>query len=184
MFRPEIINQSRVIEIVLHSLRQLRISNGNKECPCSMRDCIARPERKLAFAVSFGLHIGKRMVWQIKLHHAVGYAVVTNQQVGMSLLASFLYVLRKIQPALGPAQWVILQRQAKKNYDMKEDCHNQTQAQRGPCRPAPCWDLGNESPPKDHKQDNSSDHGRSDPVGFSFAVQAEEEIHDLDRQKL
>jgi hypothetical protein len=26
----------------------------------------------------------------------------------MSLLASFLYVLRKIQPALGPAQWVIL----------------------------------------------------------------------------
>ena len=109
VFRPEIIKQLRVVEIVLHSLRQLRLSNGNKECPCSMPDCIAGPERELAFAVSFGFHIRKRMVWQIELHHAGGYAVVTNQQVRMSLLASFLYVLREIQPALGPAERVILQ---------------------------------------------------------------------------
>jgi len=52
VFRPEIINQLRVVEIVVHSLRQLRLSNGNKECPCSMSDCIARPECELAFAVS------------------------------------------------------------------------------------------------------------------------------------
>src|SRR5713101_6076471 len=102
----------------------------------------------------------------------------------MSLLANFLYMLRKIQPALGPPERVILQGQAKKNYDMKEDRRHQTQAQCGPCRPAPCWGPGNELPRKDHKQDNSGDHGRSDPVGFSFVVQAEEEIHDLDRQKL
>ena len=116
VFRPEIINQLRVVELVLHFLPQLPCTNGNKECPCSMPDGIARPERELAFAVSFGLHIDKRMVWQIKLHHAGGYAVATNQQVGMSPLASFLYVLRKIQPALGPAERVILQGQAKKNY--------------------------------------------------------------------
>ena len=44
VFRPEIINQLGVVEIVLHSLRQLRLSNGNKEGPCSVLDCITRPE--------------------------------------------------------------------------------------------------------------------------------------------
>ncbi len=78
VFRPEIINQLRVVEIGLHFLRQSRLSNGNKECPRSMADCIARPERELAFAVSFGLYVGDRMVWQIELHHAGGYSVITD----------------------------------------------------------------------------------------------------------
>ena len=112
MFRPEIINQLRVLELVLHFLRQLRLPNDNKECPCSSSDGITGPERELAFAVRFRLHVSKRMIWEIELHHAGGYAVVTDQQVRMSLLASFLHVLRKIQPALGPAQWVILQGQS------------------------------------------------------------------------
>src|SRR4029077_5638772 len=128
MFRPEIINQLRVLELVLYFLRQLRLPNANKECPRSVSDAITGPERELAFAVSFGLYKGDRMVWQIELHHAGGHAVVTDQQVRMSLLANFLHVLRKIQPALGAAQWVILQRQSEKNYSMKEDCPNQTQA--------------------------------------------------------
>src|SRR5215469_2059677 len=181
VFRPEIINQLRVVEIALHFLRQSRLSNGNKECPCSGCDRIARPERELAFAVRFRLYVGKRMIWQIELHHAGGDAVVTDQQIRISLLASFLYVLRKIQPALGPGQWVILQGQSEKNYGMKEDCPNQTQSQRGPCHPAPYWVPRKYLPPKDHNHYNSGDQGRSDPVGFSFAVEAEDEIHDLDR---
>ena len=52
MFRPEIINQLRVLEFVLHFLRQLRLPNDNKECPCSVSDGITRPERELAFAIS------------------------------------------------------------------------------------------------------------------------------------
>ena len=90
MFGPEIINQLRVVEIVLHSLRQLRLSHCNKEGPCPVLDCITRPERELALAVRFGLHISDRMAWQIELHHAGRHPVVTDQQVGMSLLASFL----------------------------------------------------------------------------------------------
>src|SRR5437016_5638838 len=98
MFRPEIINQLRVLELVLHLLRQLRLPNGNKERACSISNSITRPECELAFAVSFGLYIGNRMTWQIELHHASRYAIVADQQVGMSLLASLLYVLRKVQP--------------------------------------------------------------------------------------
>jgi len=128
VFRPEIINQLRVVEIALHFLRQSRLSNGNKECPCSGCDRIARPERELAFAVRFRLHVGKRMIWQIELHHTGRYSVITNQQVRMSLLTYFLYVLGEIQPAFCPAQWVILQGQSEKNYGMKENCPNQTQS--------------------------------------------------------
>src|SRR5260370_3868506 len=184
VFRPEIINQLRVIEVVRHFLGQSGLSNSNKECPCSMSDCIARPERELAFAVRFGLYIGDRMVWQIELHHAGGYSVITNQQVRMSLLACFLYVLGEIQPALGATQWVILQRQSNKNFDVKEERCNQTQAQCGPDYPAPCWIPGHQLPPKDHKHYNSGNQRRSDPVAFSFAVQAKKKIHDLNRQEL
>src|SRR5260370_34295248 len=99
VFRPEIINQLRVIEVVRHFLRQSRLSNSNKECPCSMSDCIARPERELAFAVRFGLYIGDRMVWQIELHHAGGDSGLSNQKIRMSLLACFLYVPCAIQPS-------------------------------------------------------------------------------------
>ena len=112
MFRPEIINQVRVLELVLHFLRQLRFPNDNKECLCFGSDGITGPKRELAFAVRFRLHVSKRMIWEIELHHAGGYAVVTDQQVRMSLLASFLHVPRKIQPALGSTQWVILQGQS------------------------------------------------------------------------
>ena len=126
MFRPEIINQLRMLELVLYFLRQLRLPNDNKECPRSVSDGITGPERELAFTVCFGLYIGNRMVWQIELHHAGGYSVITNQQIRMSLLACFLYVPGKIQPALGPAQWIILQRHSKKNYHMKEECRHQT----------------------------------------------------------
>src|SRR5215813_6960670 len=108
MFRPEIINQLRLLELVLHFLRQLHLSFDNKERPCSVFDRIARPERELAFTVSFGLYIGNRMVWQVELHHAGGYSVITNQQIRMSLLACSLNVPGKIHPALGPAQWIIL----------------------------------------------------------------------------
>src|SRR5262249_8745513 len=139
MFRPEAINQLRMLELVLHFLRQLHLSFNNKECPCSVFDRIARPERELALAIRFRLHVGKRMIWQIELHHAGGHAVVTDQQVRMALLASFLYVLCKVQPTLGSAQWVILQGQPEKDYCMKEDCNHQSQSQRGPCHPAPCW---------------------------------------------
>ena len=109
MLRPEIINQLRLFKLVLYFLPQLRLPNANKECPCSVLDRITRPEGELAFAVRFRLHVGKRMIWQIELHHAGGHAVATDQEVGTRLLASFLYVLRKIQPALGPAQRVRLQ---------------------------------------------------------------------------
>src|SRR5260370_18475437 len=124
VFRPEIINQLRVIEVVRHFLGQSGLSNSNKECPCSMSDCIARPERELAFAVRFGLYIGDRMVWQIELHHAGGYSVITNQQVRMSLLACFLYVLGEIQPALGPGQWVPLKSPSHKNYAITQSLRN------------------------------------------------------------
>src|SRR5262249_36483256 len=137
MFRPEIVNQLGVLELVLHFLWQLRLPNNNKECPCSLFDGITKQERELAFAVRFRLHVGKRMIWQIELHHTGRHAVVTDQQIRMSLFASFLHVLRKIQPALGSAQWVILQGQSEKNYDMKENCPNQTQSQHGPRHPAP-----------------------------------------------
>ena len=66
MFRPEIINQLRVLELVLHFLRQLRLANDNKECPCSGSDGITGPERELAFAVRFRLHVSKRMIGQIE----------------------------------------------------------------------------------------------------------------------
>jgi len=68
------------------------------------------------------------MIWQIKLHHAGRHAVVTDQQVRMTLLPSLLHMLRKIRPALGPTQWVIPDGQSEKNYGMKENCPNQTQS--------------------------------------------------------
>src|SRR5689334_2576088 len=67
---------------------------------------------------------------------------------------------------------------------MQQECPHQTQAQCGPCYPAPCWFPSHQPPPKDHKQYNAADQGRSDPIGFSFVVQAEKEIHDLNRQEL
>src|SRR6516162_3720274 len=84
VFRPKIVNQLRVVEIAPHFLRQSRLSNGNKECPCSISDCIARPERELAFAVSLGMRIGDRRGWHTELHHAGGYSVIATQQARMS----------------------------------------------------------------------------------------------------
>src|SRR5215831_18573414 len=102
----------------------------------------------------------------------------------MSLLACFLYVVGEIQPALGATQWVILQGQSKKNYHMKKECRHQTQPQCGPRHPAPSWVPRHQLPPKDHKHYNPGNQGWSDPVGFSFVVEAKDEVHDFDRQEL